>query len=284
MEMLSSPLRLKSGFVIKHYVLGVLGVVAGLAIGAAYALWQLDTAQDILRDRLTWQKGVAPQALVVDGKVKSRYFIFKEYDLKAKWTDAEGAPHESTVEFDTLFVSADTNRELDARYLPEDKARITLSWAIEVTTWRWASFAFMIGMGILIGVAVASLGYLALKRVREAQACVADVEELIGELVNVEHEAAGGKATGKLVYHYSLPGTAGQHKAVFHPKHGTPLFVDADNTRMLVLRSRRSPKALLVLRNDFHPLELTAVERHNVEAKLQSLSRDPRRSPARAAA
>lgn len=142
-------------------------------------------------------------------------------------------------------------------------------------------------MGIFLGFAVVYLGYLALKKVREAEACLPDADELIAEVANVEHEVSGGKATGRLVFHYSLPGTGGaraQHKAVFNPKRGTPLFVDAEKTRMLVLRSRRSPGALLALRNDLHPLDLTAVERHNVDAKLAALMRVPRSASARASA
>jgi hypothetical protein len=268
------PLRLKASFVWKYQLGGVALLIVGLASAIGYAWWQYDAVKELIDQDRIWQAGVPALGSEVSGRVTTNKFIFHGYDLDVKYLDADRTRHESKLEFDTLGVEVDQAVTPTVRYLKDDSSRFALSWAIEVKISRWFSIGFMAIAGIgLIGGSFTYLGVLALRRLGDARRCASRSDEVLVRITRITQQIVKGRHTGNeyLYAGQTVDGRAVSGKVIFPVKH-EPLYVDSTKQTMIVLVPQENLKRVVVLRGDFHPLDLTPDEQAKVRAGMAGRS------------
>jgi hypothetical protein len=268
----SRPLRLRRGFVIWSYLgAATLGLV-GTASLVAYVIWQLGEARQIQTDQAIWDHGTPAESSNVSGKETSHNFLLNSYELDVDYADAQGQTHRGKAEFSSLFASVDQKTDADVRYDPAHPDRFALRWAIDLGGYRWAAFAFMMVAGVGIGLAFLVIAFGLYRRVTDARAVAEDSQEVEIELVKVEALSQHGRPTGATQFHYQLATESGKtvkRHVVFRTNKGqSPLFADAQKSRLLALRSSRAPDRPVVLRNDLYPFDVSPEERAEVEKRL----------------
>jgi len=270
---LPRPLRVRPAFV-RNCILGsIVCFLGGAAIAIGGPIWQLGEAKRIVAEQELWKTGAAASDVEVSGRETSHNFLLNSYHLDVAFADTAGAPHKTTVEFDTLFASVDQQSLVDARYDPKQPDRVALSWAVDMVGSRWASVAFL-GLGSLaLGLLFAWLGRMALRRLADARQVGSSFEEIDVPLVRVIEMKQYGRSTGQMRYQFQVVRTDGKTKtleASFNrKKKQEPIFVDPERTRMLAVRTTHAPDRPIVLRNDFHPFDVSETDRAASLARLE---------------
>ncbi|MFT3868252.1 MAG: hypothetical protein QM715_07125 [Nibricoccus sp.] len=266
----SLPLKLKNSFVWKFGAGGALLILLGLAVAVAFGWWQMDNAQEILKQSRIWKSGVPAGSAEAGGRVTTRKFVFHEYDLDVAYLDQKGAVHRGKLKFDTLFNELEKDSDPVVRYDPAHPEDFALSWAVNRTGSRWASVIFMLLAGIgLIGGSAAILGVKALRSLADARRCARRSDEVIVQVTQVVEQNAKGKTTG---YEYQFAGQLADGrsvngKVVFPVKH-EPLYADNAHQTMVALVSQEKIGSPVVLRDDFYPLALTEDEKAKARSAL----------------
>jgi hypothetical protein len=263
------PWHLKSGFTIKRSLLTLALLIGSVTIGGGYGVWQWGSAQKILEDSRLWKEGDVQTPADASGRVKTNKFIFNGYDLQVSFADEDDVEHTYKVEFDTLGSTVDENAEVSVRYMKGHPERFALSWAVDVTGGRWASFAFMFGVGVLgFGGGLLYAAWITLRRTREIRAAVESGDEIECEIVSVTPQIVNGRASGNLIYRYRVPEQLGappgfEGEEIVNPKKGLPILLDGEK-KLLALGTTQAPKAPLVLRADLSPLAVDEMVRLQV--------------------
>lgn len=274
MLLLPSPLRLKSSFVWKNLLGGLVLVLIGIGAVVGFAWWQADTVNELIDQSRIWKTGREAWSTEVKGKVTTNHFILHEYDLDVTFTDANQALHQSKLKFDTLFGEVDQAREPMVHYLENDPEHYALSWSMDVKTSRWAAIVFMAVMGIgLIGGSFTFLGVAALRRLADARHCTRRVNEIAVRVTQVVPTLVKGKHTGN-EYHFTgrtIDGREFSGKTVFPVKY-EPLYADGSKQTMLALIPQENVKRPVILRGDFYPFDLTPEEQAKVKQAVASRS------------
>ncbi|HZP59475.1 MAG TPA: hypothetical protein VFB27_04050 [Opitutaceae bacterium] len=272
MPLLPTPLRLKSSFVWKSQLGGVVLILAGLGAAIGFGWWNSSSVKALLDQSRIWKEGVPAERTEVNGHVTSHDFVLNEYDLNVTFVDANQVSHDNNVKFDTFIGKVDQEKEPLVRYLPNDPDRFALSWAIEAKTSRWAAVAFMALVGIgLIGGAFLLLGWVALRRLGDARACVARPDEVVLRIKQIVPTMVKGKHTGN-EYHFTgrtIDGREITGKTNF-PIKFEPFYADNAKQTVLALIPRENIRRPFVLRGDFYPFELSLDEQTRVRTAVAS--------------
>jgi hypothetical protein len=262
------PWKLQSGYLFKRRLLALVLLLAGIAIGSAYGIWQWDDAANILATDRLWKEGDVTAPADVSGDVTTRKFLFNSYKLKVVFDDEAGRERRQTIELDTLGSTVDQNSEPLVRYRRGDPDHVALNWAVDVSGGRWASFVLMFGMGVFVfggGLAAFAVGtLLAAQRVQAAAATGVEVE---CEIVSATPQVVNGRQTGNLVYEYQVPAHLGAppgftRQEITTPK-APPILLDGGK-RLLAIISPSAPKHPLVVRADLAPLAVDEATRLQV--------------------
>lgn len=262
------------------YLGAALMFLVGFGMSIVFPIWQATEAKRILVDQELWKTGTPAEDVRVSGRETSHNFLLNSYHLNVVYTDAVGGEHTGPLEFDTLFESVDQKSPIDVRYDAKDPTRFALSWAVDLSRARWGSVAFLGLLMGLLGLVVIWSGRGLLRRLAAARHVGASFEELELPLVQVIEMRQYGRATGQMRYRFDVAGPAGKtrkREVVFNrKKKHEPLFVDAERTRMLAVRTSAAPDRPIVLRNDFYPFDLSETDRAGAMVRL-----DGRRAQAR---
>lgn len=274
MPLLPIPLRLKSSFVWKNRLGGLVLILAGIGAAVGFGWYERDAVNELIDQSRIWRNGVEASRTEVSGHVTSHDFVLNEYDLNVTFIDANLVQHENNVKFDTFIGKVDQERDPIVHYLANDPDHFALSWAMDVKTSRWAAIVFMVAIGvILIGGAFTLLGWLALRRLSDAKACAARPDEVLLRIAKIAPQIVKGKQTGN-EYHFTgrtLDGREIAGKTAFALKY-EPLFADGAKQTMLALVPQENVKRPLVLRGDFYPFDLTPDEQARVRAAIAGRS------------
>jgi hypothetical protein len=252
------PLRLSAGFVRRSIVGTALCVVFCLAACVGYPAWQAFQARAILDDEALWNGGLAARQASAEGKETSHDFILNEYDVVVTYRDQAGHEHKGRTKFDTLFSSIDANAQPVVHYDPREPERFALSWAHDQLSGRWASVAGLALVGAAIGIVLLFEARQLLRRLAAARRAAVASDEVELAIARIVRVSQYGRATGLVRYYYRVPTPSGekQREIAFNAKKGhKPLFADAEETRLLALRSAEAPDRPVVLRNDLYPFE-----------------------------
>lgn len=266
------PLKLKSSFVWKSRLGGVLGIVAGLAMLVGVGWWQSGEVRRLLDEKALWARGVAASGVEVSGRETTNRFLFHSYKLKVAYRDADGRRHGGKVEFDTVVGSIKNGRRASVHYAPEAPERFVLSWALEVERSRWGSMAFFVAVGVVVGGLFVVVGVGALRKLADARHCAVRGEEVVARITKAVQQTNHGKHTST-TYHFEgalADGRIVAGKADFPAKH-RPLVLDPEGATMLVLATPAQPKRPVPLRGDCHPYALSGVELATVHRVLDGL-------------
>jgi hypothetical protein len=286
------PLRLQRSFVLRSYFWGLLWLVVGLGVATAYEVWQARDAMRITQDQDVWAHGTPSEFGNVSGNSRSRYGIFKEYDLNVSYSDGAGATHTDHFSFSTLGGGIDDNTQPALRFDPRDPSHYAISWAVECTRSRWASVAFMAIVGALIGIAIAFIGWAMLGQLRIAQRVAKESEEVECNVVSETEQIINGRPSGNMVYRFLVPAlppvpsseagyrdaavqaqtatTPVEREVVLARKKGTPIYTQRgpSGDKLLALVSRTRPKDVVMVRHDFHPFDLTEEQKEAALARI----------------
>jgi hypothetical protein len=201
-----APRRLSSRYTSTRTVGAIALMLGAIGVALGYGIWQIDSAQQILRDGRVWAEAKGSSPAIVDGHVTTHDFVLDSYKLKVTFSDQDGKKREGETEFETLFTSVDQNAPAEVHYAIDHPDQFALNWAIDVTGGRWMAFAFMAIIGVfLIGGSLAFLGYKLLSTTRAASRAALQGVEAICAVTLVEQQIVQGKTTGRLIYHYALP-------------------------------------------------------------------------------
>jgi hypothetical protein len=266
------PLRVHPRFLRTSWILAAAFAVLGLAGLIGYPLWQLDEARTILEDQRIWATGVPASDASVEGRETSHNFFLYSYRLDVAYTDREGREHQRALSFAALS-SVNQRAPVEVRYDPQDPERFALSWAVHKRGSRWASFAFLGGMGVVLGLVFLFGARTVIRRIGDAQLVAAiGSEEVELALAAVVYLKQHGRSTGQVKYRYLVPlpsGGQATHEVIFNrKKQEKPLFADPGETRVLALRSPKLPQRPVVLRNDLYPFQVPAGALDLVTARL----------------
>ncbi len=264
------PLRLQSSFVWKNLLAGTIMLTIGVAAAVGYAWWQYDSVGELVDQTRVWRAGVPAPQTEVKGEVTTNRFVFRSYDLNVRFVDQKGALHEGKLTFDTLGGEVDQKRDPAVHYLENAPDRFALSWAMDVTTSRWVAVVFMAVVGVgLVGGSFGYIGWLCLRRLADARRCAARSDEVIVRITKVVAQMVHGRQAGT-TYHFegqTVDGRTVAGKAVMQ-KNQEPLFADAARQTIVALVPPENPKRAVVLRQDFHPFQLTADEQAQARAAI----------------
>lgn len=259
---LSPPHRVKAAVFGRAAFLGPM-FVAMAALMAWYLATELPReVTGLLRERDVWQRGQPAAEASYEGDVTTRKLIFRSYKLKVSYADASGAAHVGRLEFDTLGSTLDDEAPSEVRYDPQRPESFALGKALDVAAGRWASAAFMGGMGVVIVGLVGSALHALFRDLRRTLRCARDGRlidvALVGEPSSDQH--------GNTTYRFRIPGAPEGEKpgSVVFGKQLGPLHRRGDATAALALQSASDPGAVVVLRSDRYPFEFSAADEERI--------------------
>jgi hypothetical protein len=251
------------------------GLVGLALIGIGIALSGSEGRRILADDELWKQGAVAPWA-EVSGEETTQKFLWHDYDLDVTYTDLEGGNHTAKTEFETFPIGANTNQAPEVRYDPNVPERVTVSWAIDASTWRWASCGSFLLVGILLGPLMVWYALISTRAYLDVRACSLRSEEVLLEVLRVK-DAFGTGSPPQKEYEYAGHNPWGgtlHGKFTSHPKMGGPLFVDATRTKILALVSPERPQRAVVVHDSLLPFEFTASQQGHIrESMVRSGSR-----------
>jgi hypothetical protein len=271
------PLRLRSSYVLKYGLGGMLLLLLGAAAAAGYGWWQLGEVQNLLDESRIWESGVPALKTSVTGHSRSTRFIFHDHTLNVQYVDAGGVQRFHTLKFDTFGADIDRSHPPVARHLKDDPDRFALSWAVGAAFSRWAAIIVLgvVGVG-LIGGAFTILGLRALRQLADARRCASFSDELIVRIESVVPKTIKGRHTHNL-FHFTGQTADGRVVTgkVELPKKHEPLFADPDHRTMVALVDPDKLERPVVVRADFYPFELASEEQDSIRAAIAARGQSP---------
>jgi hypothetical protein len=272
MPLLPSPLRLKSSFVWKTQLGGLVLILVGLVAVAGYAWWQYGSVKELVDQSRIWSEGTTALKTTVEGSVTSHSFILNDYNLDVTFLDENQVSHQGKLEFSTLISTIDRDSDPEVRYSHDDPEKFALSWAMNAKISRWAAIAFMAVVGVgLVGGSFTFLGVMALRRLSDARCCALRSNEVVVRVTKVVPTMAKTRHVGN-EYHFTgrmVDGREVAGKTVFPVKY-EPLFADGAKQTMVALIPQENVKRPVVLRGDFYPFDLTPDEQAKVRQAMAS--------------
>jgi hypothetical protein len=292
-----APLRLKRSFVVSNQIWSILLMLIGLFIPAGYGYWQLDEVEHIQRDAEVYASGVPTEDGSVNGSVRSRYFIFRDYNLDVNFVDAQGKRHAEKLSFSTLGSGIDEEQTPELRYDPADPSRYAVSWAVESSGGRWASVIFFTLGGMVIGFAVGYLGWAMRRNLRDARSVAERGEEVACRVLSAVPQVVNGRETDNIIYRVSVPAPPAapswqgayrdpmqgappaappvEREIVLNRKTATPLFLDARGAVVLALVTPDAERRFVAMRDDLHPFTFTDDESTILHQRLAAVRANP---------
>jgi hypothetical protein len=245
------PLKLRLSYRIGRLMYGLPFLLAGILVGGYFFMLMASDAKKIIHDHFLWSNGEAATQVIANGTKRTQKSIFYSYDIGVRFADKAGLLHEGQVKFDTVFGIPDRTKT-EVRYDPANPGDFVLSWAIDVTFWRWGHFAFMSGAWLAMAGFLCFLGWRLIREAVVAARYATVSQELHLWVLNVTQSMNGSVV--RKIYEFKLPeGKLG--KCVFDGQH-EPLFVDAQKRYLIALRASGKRGHVLVLRNDFYPFRV----------------------------
>lgn len=277
MELPPRPLKLKTAFVWRNQIGGILLLLAAVGVAAGYFAVMADGLKALWRESAIWKAGVEVREVSVSGERKTSKFIFHSYKLTVDFIDVNGARHSERVEFDTLLGTVNEDKPAVVRHLRADPKQFVLSWSqdVKLSRWLWEGFLLVAGVG-LIGGTLVFMGWTMLRRLSDARHCAESSEQVALRFTEIQPEFTKGKHTAN-VFHYAgrtIDGRELAGKFEFPIKH-VPLFTDAAQEAAVALVAAGRADRLVVLRGDFYPFVL---EDHEKAAWLAALATNPPQS------
>lgn len=230
----------------------ILVVAIGFCVGCGYL------GRDILRERALWRAGLPGRVLSVEGKVESTNFLFNDYRLEVRWTDAQGSARTAKTGFLLTGAKVDASAAPSLRYDPADPSRIVLSWAAESGV---ASAALPLLMGVLGLFMLVAFPFMLREERRKltlVKMCAEDGEEVLPQLVGLT------EYKGNWTIRFRMPDDPQVRKAAGRDE---PLVLHRDGgQRLLALRSPRAPDRIYLVQADLAPFDLSDQERARILA------------------
>ena len=265
-------LRLRAGYQLKTYIGSLISLLVAVALGLG-ATWFVSSAGTILRDKATWEHGLAADGGTLHGKRESKIgltWFFASYDGDVAYADETGQRFEGSFSFYTMLGGPDVDTQAELRYDRDHHDRFAVSWAVEASGARWRA---VVVMTLLLGVLALTFAFLAwvlAADLRAERRMVADADEVELRVTACTPITKEGKPTGK--WHHQLElvddtGTTLREIAVISP---WLLYCAPDNARVVGLWRPGNPKRVIVLERDCAPLAITAAERAAIMQRAEA--------------
>ena len=248
------PFKLKGSFVPKQLMQGLFWFLLVGAVGGGLTFYGLYLSSELLESSHVWHNGKeALQTLGYRGSVRTTNFIFKSYDLKVHYRDANGDKHIKRVEFFRFFSGPGKGDAYTVRYMPKDPQRAVFSWAYEARYHGWFFALMMIAFGLLClfgtyALTASFVGDIILVRRMAKKGYL--IAGSIQSIIDVRNEETGAIET---IYKYSFQRETvyeGEYAASKESEHPI-LLNDATELVLLVEQTGDEHK---VLRQDGYPL------------------------------
>ncbi len=262
------PLGLRAGVHVKTALL-VLFMLAGTAGLGLATTWFVSSGASIGRDKDVWARG-----LPADGSIHAKRtsklipWLVANYDGTVRYTDAEGARYEGTIDFWTMFGGPDTdNAEL--RYDPQHHERFAVSWGVEASGARWRA---VIVMSVLFALLTLAFGFGTWAIVDNALAVVRVArrgDEVQLRVVSCTPIVKDGKPTGKYRHELELDIGDGTTKQIVEESLWL-LHCAPDDSRAVGLWIPGKPHTVIVVRSDVEPLAVSGAERLEITRRAEA--------------
>jgi len=267
------PYGLATRFIVYRW-LGILGsALAAVAciVGYGYMGWGYVSA--ILHDHQVWNGGGPELPASVEGKVTTRQFVLKSYDLQVTYRVPDGGRRQKKLEVVTLFSGLNADGDLTVRLLPQDPDDYALSAAVEASGGRWAGAAFFGVVGILLLGGTCSFLTFTLSRqwMRATRAARTGVPVTCA-LLKRESILHQGRPTGSETFTFKVPPAAAggvETEVTYQMKTAgsDALTLGGGNSVLAIVPSEAPKDAILLLRN-YYPLALSDSQRLQAEATV----------------
>jgi hypothetical protein len=270
------PYRLATRFVVYRLLGVVLGIVAALGCIGGYGYMTWSSIAGIVHDDRVWSAGGREYRAKVDGRVTTRQFVLKSYELHVSYR-LPGGEQKRDLSFDTLFGGIDSNADMAVRVLPGNPEEFALNAAVEASGKRWAAAAFLGVVGIfLLGGCCFFLAYSVAKQWRRASRAISGGVPVVCALVSRAHVMHQGRPTGTETFKFKVPANAagGVETEVtyqFKTKGSGPLTLCNGTSVLAIVPPNAPTQAILLLRNCY-PLALADVERTQAEAAIAGMA------------
>jgi hypothetical protein len=243
----------------------MLAFTAGLGLATT---WFVSSGASIGRDKDIWARG-----LRADGTINAKRtaklipWLIANYDGTVRYTDAEGASYEGSVDFWTMFGGPDTsNAEL--RYDPQHHDQFAISWGVGASGARWRAVIVMSALFALLTLAFAYGTWAILQNARGEARVAAEGDEVELRVVSCTPIVKEGKPTGK--YHHTLElDTGGERPKTIVKDSEWLLHCAPNDARVLGMWIPGKTDHVIVLRNDLEPLAVTATERDEIMKRAE---------------
>lgn len=252
----SGPFTVKSSFVSKKRREYMLWVILLSCIGAGMVFYGGFLHFELLEISNNWNKGIEPlQTIGYRGKVRTTNFIFKSYDLKVFYRDANGDRHVKHVEFFRFFSGPGKGDLYSIRYIAKNPQRAAFSWAYQARFHGWflAGLVFLLG-GVILCAAVL-LFVSNRSEVREVKRMAKEGMLIAGTILEIQEEHSEEMGGVKTLYKYSF-----QRDALYHSEytatHSSEYPLLLNEATELVLLVEGEGDSHRVLLEDGTPLDL----------------------------
>jgi hypothetical protein len=241
-------------------------------LGYVFA-WLLTS--DLRDEQAIWDHGVPATHAAYEGtEVHSR--TSTSYSFAVSYVDQSGRQHSGRVSFET-FTSFHAQSDPEVRYDPANPDVFALNVAVFDAAWHRWEYGYAYG-GLVPFMAAACLVIITMRvhrTMRLARRCALDGKPVVLDLVFPKPFVRRG---GTLRYDFRLTRPDGSvHRAFvdFEKGHG-PLFVagSVGTMRILGLESTSHRDAVLALREDLHPLDVSADEARRIAAEACAATAD----------
>ena len=211
----------------------------------------------------------------IDGRVTTRQFVLKSYELTVQFVTPDGTLRNKNLELTTLFGGIAEEREPTVRLMPGSVDDFALSLAVDVAKTRWAAAAFFVVIGILLlGGACAGIVYAIARQSRRILRAARTGTPQACELISREPILYQGSPTGTDTFKFKVASAVAgapptEVKYQLRTK-GSDVVQLASGKAVLALVPAGAPdKAILVLR-DYYPLGFSDSERMQADAAVAS--------------
>jgi hypothetical protein len=270
------PYRLATRFVVYRLLGLVLGIVAALGCIGGYGYMTWSSIVGIVHDDRVWSAGGREYPAKVEGRVTTRQFVLKSYELHVSYR-LPGGEHKKNLSFDTLFGGIETNADTTVRVLPGNPEEFALNAAVEASGKRWAAAAFLGAVGIfLLGGCCILLAYRVAKQWQRASRALSTGVPVVCALVSREHVMYRGRPTGTEIFKFKVPANAANGVETegtyqFKTKGPGPLTL-RNGTSVLAIVPPDAPKQAILLLRDYYPLALADAERMQAETAVAGMA------------
>lgn len=261
-------LRIRLGIHLGNAVLVLFMMGATLGLGFA-TTWFVSSGASISRDKDVWARGL-PADGTINAKRTSKLipWLLANYDGTVRYTDAEGARYQGSIDFWTMFGGPDTD-DAELRYDPQHHDKFAVSWGVEASGARWRA---VIVMSLLFAALTLAFGFgtwvIIGNLLREARVA-RDGDEVELRVVSCRPIVKAGKPTGD--YRHELELDTGEDKPRRIVKNAKWLLHVAPNDeRVLGLWMPGKDNPVIVLRSDLHPLAVSEAERAEITRRAEA--------------